>query len=73
MLPMPGAPIYTEDLRERFRIRYEGTDEVDGVPVYKIRYTAEDRDAEFFNYIVYYIDIETFQAGMAQREPEGEL
>ena len=58
MLPLPGAPIYTDDLRERFRIRYMGTGEIDGVPVYKVRYTANDRDVEFFNNIVYYIGIE---------------
>jgi hypothetical protein len=58
MLPMPGAPIFTDDLRERFRITFEGMDEVDGRDVYKIRYSANDRDAEFFNYIVYFIDIE---------------
>ncbi len=58
LLPMPGAPIYTENLRERFRIRFERVVEIDNRPVYKIRYTARDRDAEFFNYIVYYIDIE---------------
>ncbi|MCX6645053.1 MAG: hypothetical protein NTY09_01640 [bacterium] len=57
MLPLPGAPIYTEDLRARFRIRFMGTDEVDGVPVYKVRYTAVDRDTEFFNYIDYFIGI----------------
>ena len=58
LLPMPGAPIFTEDIRERFRISYEGVEEVDNREAYKFRYFARDRDLEFFNYIVYYIDIE---------------
>jgi hypothetical protein len=57
-LPMPGAPIYTEDLRSRFRITCDGTGEVEGQPVYLIRYSAIDRETEFFDYIVYFIDIE---------------
>lgn len=58
LLPMPGAPIYTESLRGRFKITFEGTDEVDGTDVYKIRYYAVDHEIEFFNYIMYYISIE---------------
>lgn len=58
LLPIPGAPIYTGELKERFRIRFRGTDEINGEPVYKIRYTAVDQDVEFFNYLVYYISIE---------------
>jgi hypothetical protein len=58
LLPMPGAPIYTEDLRERFRIRFEAMDEVDGREAYRIRYSAVDRDVEFFDWLVYYIDVE---------------
>jgi len=58
LLPMPGAPIFTEDIRERFRIVFEGVDEVDSRSVYRIRYTAIDREKEFFNSIVYFIDIE---------------
>ena len=58
LIPMPGAPIFMEDIRSRFTIRYEGIDEVDGIRTYRIRYTSLDRDTEFFDYLVYYIDIE---------------
>ncbi len=58
LLPMPGAPIFTEDLRERFCIRFDGMGEVEGREAYMIRYSALDRDNEFFDYIVYYIDTE---------------
>jgi len=58
LIPLPGAPIYTETIRERFLIRFDGTEEVNGVQAYRIRYSAIDRDTEFFNWIVYFIDIE---------------
>lgn len=58
LLPLPGAPIYTEELQERFFIRFEALDEIEGEPVYRIRYSANDRDVEFFNYLVYYISVE---------------
>lgn len=58
ILPMPGAPIFTEDVRSRFRIRYEGISKVEEKPAYKIRYWANDPETEFFDYIVYYIDVE---------------
>jgi hypothetical protein len=58
MLPLPGAPIYTEEIQERFRIRFDKVDEVEGVPAYKIRFYAIDPDNEFFNSISYYIEIE---------------
>ena len=57
-VPLPGAPIFTHSLQERFTIRFEGTTEVEERPAYKIRYYAKDRDNEFFDYIVYYIDID---------------
>jgi hypothetical protein len=55
ILPLPGAPIYTESIRERFTVKYIGDDEVENIPVYKVKYTAKDRDKEFFNSITYYI------------------
>ncbi len=58
LLPMPGAPIYTQDIRDRFDISFQGMDEVEGVPVYKIRFGAKDRDTEFFDYIIYYIGVD---------------
>jgi len=58
LLPMPGAPIYTEDIQERFFIRFDGTDEVEGRQAYRIRYSALDRENEFFDYLVYFIDME---------------
>lgn len=58
LLPMPGAPIFTEDIRERFFIRFDGTDEVEGRQAYRIRYSALDRENEFFDYLVYFIDME---------------
>ncbi len=58
ILPLAGAPIYSEDLQERFHIRFEKLDDVDGTPTYKIRYSARNRDVEFFDYIVYYIGVE---------------
>lgn len=58
LLPMPGAPIFTEDLQERFFIRYDGTDEVEDRPVYRIRYSALEPEDEFFDYLVYFIDRE---------------
>ena len=58
ILPLPGAPIYSEETQERFFIRFEALDEIDGDPVYRVRYSANDRDIEFFNYIVYYISVE---------------
>jgi len=58
LLPMPGAPIYTQDIRDRFDINFQGMDDVEGVPVYKVRYSAKDRDTEFFDYIIYYIGVE---------------
>ncbi len=58
LLPMPGAPIYTDDIRERFRITFESLAELEGTEVYKIRYSALDRDTEFFDYILYFIDVE---------------
>jgi hypothetical protein len=56
LLPMPGAPIFTADIRSRFTIRCEGMEDVDDIPTYKIRYAAKDYDTEFFNYLVYYIE-----------------
>lgn len=58
LLPLPGSPIYTEDIQERFFIRFDGTDEVDGIPVYRVRYSALDGETEFFDFIVYFIDVE---------------
>jgi len=58
LLPMPGAPIFTEDLQERFFIRYDGTDEVEDRPTYRIRYSALEPEDEFFDYLVYFIDQE---------------
>jgi hypothetical protein len=56
LIPMPGAPIFTDDIRSRFTIRFEGEDTVENVPAYRIRYSAKDPANEFFDYIVYYID-----------------
>jgi hypothetical protein len=56
LLPMPGAPIFTADIRSRFTIRSEGMEDVEGIPAYKIRYTAKDYETEFFDYLVYYIE-----------------
>ena len=58
VLPLPGAPIFTDEIRKRFRISYEGTEEINGIGAYKIRYSAIDRDKEFFDYVTYYIDID---------------
>jgi len=58
MLPMPGAPIFTDEIRQRFYIRFDGVGEVEGRPAYRVRYSALDRETEFFDYIVYFIDIE---------------
>jgi len=58
ILPLPGAPIYSDDIKERFRIEFQGVGEVDGVEAYMIRYNAIDRETEFFNYLTHYISIE---------------